>query len=164
MSSIAVYETEISPEHIARDLNSDLQFVADHLLTDVKEAPVGEPFTLCPVVGEWLLWAEYLGQHRVETKQAQYQYLVRIGLYASLATVRLDLTEDFELTYQTLHDEGPLRAQKLITAEELARCPAPVLGSLALAVRSLPEAYERIHDSYLGCDAVIIPFPSDRVA
>lgn len=148
MSSLAVHEIKISAEQIAGELDSDFQFVADRLPAEAKQGYSGETFTLASVKGIGILWATYCGQRDSGYEEAICQFVVRIGVLASGSEVRLGYTKEYELSYQTLYDEGPLSDLKPTTTAELASCPAP-LSTLAFTVRSLREEFGRLRGENL---------------
>jgi hypothetical protein len=163
MSSAAVYETETPAEHIARDLNSDFQFVADHLPIEVKRGIPGEVITLSTILGVGKLTGEYAGQRPDETGQAIMQYMVRIGLHVAITEAPITLTKTFGLTFQTLDKEGPLDDLHHLLGSDLEDCPVP-FDLLEFSMRSLREEFERVRTQNQVQDVTVISFPIDRAA
>lgn len=163
MSSIAVYETETFAEHIARDINSDFQFIADRLPAEIKEGYAGETFTLASVEGVGVLWANYAGQRPDPTGRAIVQYMVQIGMLADGYESRLGFTKRYELSYQTLHSEGPLLDITHTTGADLEGCPAP-LSALAFTVHSLREEFARMRGEELEHTDDVMHLDAFRVA
>ncbi len=142
MSSAAVHETQIPLEVIARELDSDFQFVADRLPNEVKEGFPGEAFTLAAIKDVGVLWAEYGGQRPSTTGEALCQFVVRIGMLIDSQHPRLCFTKEFELSFQTLYSEGPLTDLKPTSGEDLVHCPGS-LSLLAFTVQSLRYGFIR---------------------
>lgn len=155
MSSHAFYEADPPADDVARGLNSDFQFIADRLPTEIKEAPPADVFTLCCLENIGALWARYYGQRPDPTGQAISQYMVQIGMQVETDDTRLRLAKEYALTYQTLHQQGPLNELEPLRGEDLLGCPAP-LEVLAFAARSLREEFARVHKEYTEAAAEVI--------
>lgn len=152
--SYALQEFDGSTEEVARDLNSDFQFVADRLPTEIKEAAAGTTMTLCEIAGLGRLAATYMGQRRTPDGPAQFEFVVRLSVLGEGYEGRLGLHKEFGLTYATLHQEGPLRDLEPVRPEQLEGCPAP-LGVLAFTVQSLRSEFARQHGGEYGPTADI---------
>src|SRR6476469_8436631 len=117
MSSAAVQETQIPLNDIARDIDSDFQFVADRLPTKVKLGFAGQTFTLASIEGMGVLWAQYCGRRLNEAEEAGAQLVVRVGMKIDCDQTRFGYNKEYELSAQTAYQEGPLTDLNPTTAE-----------------------------------------------
>ncbi len=159
MSEFAA-QPDVCLTQIARDIDSDFQFVADRLPDDIKIAAAGSTVILCALEGIGRLSATYLGKTHFGNDPLN-NFVVRVSMRAEGHDDQLGFYKDFALTWMSRRSIGPVIDKEPTPPEELANCPVPI-STLALSINSLRNEFARIRGMDLPQNDQIVELDSFR--